>query len=311
MRLLGLTIVRTKALTLAPVSPWWGGRSGWFPVVRESFAGAWQQNVDVRLTDVLQHPTVYACVSLISGDIAKMPLRLVVLDATGIWMETESAAFSPVLRKPNRYQTRLAFIKSWVISKLTRGNTYVLKQRDNRQVVTALYVLDPARVTPLVAPDGAVYYDLRQDELADVPQQVVVPASEVIHDTMNTLYHPLVGFGPLYACGLAATLGLKMVTNSAKFFANGSQPSGILTAPQEVTTAQAEDYKQRWETGFTGDNVGKVAVLGGGLKYEPLRQTAVDSQLTEQWKSSSEAICAAFHVPAYLAGVGPMPTYNN
>ena len=49
-----------------------------------------------------------------------------------------------MLRKPNRYQTRIKFVEQWMMSKLTAGNTYVLKQRDERSVVTALYVLDPA-----------------------------------------------------------------------------------------------------------------------------------------------------------------------
>ena len=180
MHVFGLTIARTKALSV-PLSPAARGSGGWFPIVRESYPGAWQQNVEVTLADVLTHPTVYACVSLIASDIAKMPMRLVQQDANGIWTETESPAFSPVLRKPNRYQTRIAFFKSWLISKLTRGNTYVLKQRDQRQIVTALYVLDPTRVTPLVAPDGAVYYELRRDDLASQPERARHRAGERDH----------------------------------------------------------------------------------------------------------------------------------
>lgn len=40
------------------------------------------------------------------------------------------------------------------------GNTYVLKARDARGVVNALYVLDPCRVEPLISESGAVYYRL-------------------------------------------------------------------------------------------------------------------------------------------------------
>ena len=58
-------------------------------------------------------------------------------------METESSAFSPVLRRPNRYQNRIQFIAQWVTTKLVHGNTYVLKERDQRGIVTALYILDP------------------------------------------------------------------------------------------------------------------------------------------------------------------------
>ena len=74
-----------------------------------------------------------------------------------------------MLRQPNRYQTIVKFVEQWITSKLTAGNAYVLKQRDERGVVSALYVLDPARVTPLIAPDGAVYYGLKRDDLTGVP----------------------------------------------------------------------------------------------------------------------------------------------
>jgi phage portal protein BeeE len=38
---------------------------------------------------------------------------------------------------------------------------------------------------------------------------------------------------------------------------------------------------------------------------------SVDAQLIEQLKWTGENICTAFHVPPYMVGIGPMPTYNN
>lgn len=310
MQIFGLTITRTKraAGQLASVQ----SRGGWWPLVRESYAGAWQQNVTIELANVLTYSTVFACVSLIASDIAKMRLRLVKQDADGIWEETESPSFSPVLRKPNHYQTRIKFIEQWLISKLVHGNTYVLKQRDNRRVVTALYVLDPQRVRPLVAPNGEVFYELKRDDLSTQPQQlVVVPAHEIIHDVMVALYHPLVGLSPIHACGLSAVQALKIQTNSANLFANGANPGGVLTAPGAISDDTAARLKAYWDENYTGENVGKVAVLGDGLKFEPMMMTSVDAQLIEQLKWTSESVCSCFHVPPYMVGVGPPPNYNN
>ena len=92
--------------------------------------------------------------TLIAADIGKLRLRLVQQDSNGIWTETENPAYSPVLRKPNRYQNRIKFFQNWVTSKLIHGNTYILKQRDDRNVVTALYVLDPYRTYPKVADEA-------------------------------------------------------------------------------------------------------------------------------------------------------------
>lgn len=287
-------------------------RGGWWPYLREAFAGAWQQNVATPLVDVMTYSTVFACVTLIATDISKMFLRLVEEDANGIWNPAYSASFSPVLRKPNRFQNRIQFVMQWILSKLMFGNTYVLKERDGKNNVIAMYILDPQRVMPLVAPDGGVYYQLAQDHLTGIIEtSITVPAKEIIHDIMYPLYHPLVGMGPIMACGLSAMVGLKIQGNSANLFANGSNPGGVLTAPGAIKQETADRLKAYWETNFTGANVGKVAVLGDGLKFEAMVMRAVDAQLIEQLKWTSESVCSAFHVPPYMVGVGAMPSYSN
>jgi HK97 family phage portal protein len=285
---------------------------GWHTVF-ESFPGAFQQNIEINQDKVLSHPIVYACVTLIASDIGKLCLHLAKWDESArIWVETVSSAFSPVLRRPNHYQTRQQFIESWIITKLIYGNAYILKVRDNRQVVTSLYVLDPQRVKPLVSPDGSVFYALNSDDLSRLPFDVpAIPASEVIHDRMECLFHPLVGISPLYAAGLHATQGLKIADNSTKFFDNMARPSGILEAPAQISDVTASRLKAEWEKNYSAGNMGKVAVLGDGLVYKPMSVTAADSQLVEQDDKSAERICSAFHVPAYMVGVGTPPPYNN
>jgi HK97 family phage portal protein len=317
MRFLGLQITRaaprrSTAQNLSPVNTPGGG--GWFPLfIREPFSGAWQKNRELAPETILAYHAVYACITLISADVGKLGIMLMREDEDGIWEATQSPAFSPVLRKPNRYQTHIQFVENWIMSKLTRGNTYVLKERDERGVVVALYVLDPLRVTPLVADDGGVYYSLKCDNLAGVPEgdDVTVPASEIIHDRMNCLFHPLVGTSPLYACALAARQGLAIENNSVGFFENGAQPGGILIAPGAISDATAQRLKDKWEENFSGPNRGRLAVLGDGLKYEALAMTASDSQLIEQAKFDAEIVCSVFHVPPYMIGLGSPPTYQN
>lgn len=303
---------QTKALPQSPLQPL-SGRGGWWSVIREPFIGAWQTNNEIRADNVLTYSAVFACVTLIAADIGKLCLRLVEKDANGIWTEAaNNSAFSPVIRKPNRYQTISKFVEQWNTSKLVHGNTYVLKQRDQRGVVTSLYILDPTRVTPLVAQDGAVYYELKRDDLSKLPMEVVtVPASEIIHDTMVALFHPLIGVTPLYACGLAATQGLSIQSNSNRFFSQGSLPGGVLTAPNHIQQETADRVKAYWDANFTGDNVGKVAVLGDGLEYKGLTINAVDAELIDQLKMTGEMVCTAYHVPAYMVGIGPPPPYAN
>lgn len=309
MKLLGLQI--TRASLQKALQAVWDRGAGWWPIVRESFAGAWQQNITIDRDTVMAYSAVYACISIIAQDIGKLRVKLVELQSSGIWREVTSPAFSPVLRKPNHFQTRVKFFEQWIACKLIHGNSYALKRRDGRGVVTALYLLDPLRVTPLVSDDGAVFYQLRTDNLAALTEQVIVPAREIIHDLVLPLFHALVGVSPIYACGLAATQGTQIQNNSTKFFANQSRPSGVLTAPGAIGDETAARLKTAWEENFTGANAGRVAVLGDGLKYEQMVINAADSQLIEQLRWTAETVCTCFHVPAYMIGVGPVPGFQN
>lgn len=283
----------------------------WMPIVRESYGGAWQQNVEVNQTAVLAYHAVFACMTLIASDISKLRVKLVVQDEHGIWSETTKAAYSPVLRKPNPFQTRIQFWEAYFLSKLSRGNTYVLKRRDGRGLVTGLYVLDPGRVQPLIADDGSIFYDLQCDNISGITGGIVVPAREIIHDRWNCLFHPLVGISPLYANGLAATQGLNIQGNSANLFGNQSRPGGILVAPGAIDAGSAQELKDNWHQNYGGKNAGKVAVLGSGMKYETVAITPDDAQLIEQLKWTAEVVCSTFHVPPYKLGIGNLPTSSN
>jgi HK97 family phage portal protein len=299
--------MRKAAGYLSPVS----SRGGWWPIVNEPYTGAWQRNDELTCETVVESPSLFACITLIAGDVAKLRARLVELQTWGGWTPTESPSFSPVLRKPNRYQNHIQFKEHWLISKLTRGNTYVLKERDARQVVVRLYVLDPLRVTPLIAPDGAVYYELATDNLNGLPESVRVPASEVIHDRFNCLFHPLVGLSPIFAAGLPALQSLKISRHWSKFFGNNAQPGGILAAPGPISPENATEIKATWQANYTGINAGRVAVVGDGMKYQPLSPSALDSQVIQQLQWGAETIAAVFHIPAYKINVGAVPSNNN
>jgi HK97 family phage portal protein len=288
---------------------WWGS-------IRDSFPGAWQAGVAVDPhSTLLAFSAVYSCVTLIAGDISKLRIKLV-QQTDGIWAETTSSAFSPVLRKPNHYQTRVQFLNQWVQSKLIWGNTYVLKERDNRGgasmgVVTALYCLDPRLVKVLVSDGGEVFYQISTTRLIGSLSSITVPASEIIHDRAACLFDPLIGVGPIYACGSSATQGNRIQKNSSSFFDNMSRPSGHLTAAGTITDATAARLKKEFEAGFSGTNLGRLLVTGDGLKYEPMTIPAQQAQLIEQLRWTVEDVARCFRVPLHKIGAGQNVKFSN
>jgi HK97 family phage portal protein len=285
---------------------------GW---IVEAFAGAWQGGMVLKSTqNLLAFSAVYACINLLAADISKLRLMLMRMN-DGIWQEVTDphSPFLSVLRKPNRFQTRIQFLAYWVASKLIYGNAYILLERDARGVVRAMYPLDPRGVKPLVAGDGSVYYQMTRDALAGINEEanITVPASEIIHDRMVTLWHPLVGVSPLYACGASATQGIRIQENSAKFFENMSRPSGQLTAPGKIDDVTAERLKREFESGFAGNNIGRIFVSGGDLKFQPFTIPAEQAQLIEQQRWTVEDVARAFGVPLYKVQAGNNPTFSN
>jgi len=294
LNIFGLEITRKKALS--PVD----SNRGWWPVLRESYAGAWQQNVEVSLDTAATFFATFACVQRISQDIGKLS-PVLRQKQKEIWAPV---GILPLLDAPNSYQNRIQFIELWIVCKLLNGNTYCLKVRDTRGKVVKLLILDPSLVSILVSDAGDIFYRLRKDNLSSLQsEEITVPASEIIHDRMNCFYHPLVGLSPIYAGGLAAGQGLNIQSDGYRFFQNGAKPSGFLSAPGAISEATATRLKADWQVNYTGDNAGKVAVAGDGIKYEQMRMTAADSQTIEQLKFSAAVVCSVFNVPGYKVGI--------
>ena len=284
--------VQEKAL---PVPRSLNSSGAWIDITPAQPPGYFQLDIKVRPETVLSYPAVFSCVTLISNDIGKLRTKLMALGANGIWEETANPAYSPVLRRPNHYQNQIQFKQWWIISKLVWGNTYVLKVRDGRGVVIGQYILDPGLVQPMISPDGSIFYQLTQDNLSGLQQPTIfVPASEIIHDRMNCLFHPLVGVSPLFSAALPASSGLEILKDSQRFFNQGAKPSGILAAPGAISDQTAKELKEYWNTNFVGANAGRVAVVGDGLKYEPIRMTAVDAQTKEQLGLNAEMVAQEF-----------------
>lgn len=301
----GLT--RQKALSMVP-----GAWRNYGRTISEPFAGAWQKNIEERQADLVTYPTLYACINRISSDIGKLPFSLRKREKSGNWVEVENPAYDPVLRKPNDYQTPAQFREHWILSKLNAGNTYILKRRDARGVVNALYILDPERCVPMISESGFVFYQLQTDALNSLPagypaDGLVVPSSEIIHDRCMPLFHPLVGVPPVAAAHWPAMKNMKIVRSATEFFANNAQPGGLLTAPAGMSDEDAEEVKAYWNKEFTEGKSGKVAVIGADMKFTPFAMKSIDSQMVEQMRYSDEQICQPFGIPPFKVGIGTIP----
>ena len=276
---------------------------GWNSIfVAEPYSGAWQENKEITREDMTAFYAVFACVSLISKDIGKMPVLLKKKQQGVLVDALTPKELQRVLQKPNNYQNWQQFNEQWTQSLLLRGNTYVFKMRDVFGELYRLVVLNPDLVTVLVDDQANVFYQLTNDRLTQA-DNVIVPASEIIHDRINAIYHPLVGLTPIMACSLASEQGISILRNSKNFFANGSKPGGVIEVPGPLDATKAQEVKTKWDANYSGANVGKTGLLSDGAKYVNISMSAIDSQLIEQLGMSARIVCTAFNVPPFKIGV--------
>lgn len=293
--------------------------------VREPFSGAWQRNItnaNARDPNLLAFSGVYACVAVISQDLAKMALQVLTLLDDGITEKVHvNSPYHKVLRNPNSYQTSIDWVQMYATSRLLRGNTYVYQEFDARGVPRAMHLLHPDRTWPLVDPvTKEVYYQFtpHYTDLFDVSQfgdvengQVRIPSRFIIHDRINCLWHPLIGTSPLFAAAVTAMTGARILMNSERLFANMARPSGVLTSAGTIQDPTAERLKREFEANFSEGNMGRTAVLGDGLEWKSMVMTSTDAQLIEQLKWTIEDVARCFRVPMFLLNDVTKMTYKN
>jgi HK97 family phage portal protein len=278
--------------------------------VHEPFAGAWQANKECWGPYGI-FSAVYACVTIISGDLAKLPPRVRQSSTDGSKRDLENHPAALVLNNPNSYQTRVDFWGQFMASALFTGNTYVYLQRDARNVIVAMHILDPRRISVLMADDSSVFYRIGQEKLAQLLGSDYIPARDILHHRLLTMNHPLVGLTPLYAAGVSAMTGQTIQQNSFAFFSNMSRASGVLTSPGKISAELANRLKTEWDQNFKGGAMGRTAVLGEGMKWEPLTISAADAQLIEQLRWSVEDVARCFRVPSYMLTDASKVSFKN
>lgn len=276
---------------------------------------------DIVLSDVL-----FACLTMITNDVSKLPLNLIQSDDDNIQTVVNVRnQYNTLLNKPNHYQNIQQFIASWVMSKLKTGNTYVLKNYKNNKI-QSLFVLDADRVSVAITPSGEVFYRYRVDatrNLVDYYSSIVetdndkstitIPSRFIIHDRFNTLKHDLVGVSPIAASMLSSTQNVRIQKFADNFFKNNSRPGGILTV-ENLDETKAKAISASWKEKFSNGGSGQLAVFGHDVKYTDLANagmSALDAQLVEQFNMSAKSICRTFHIAPHLVGVGDYPSFNN
>src|SRR5829696_664674 len=86
------------------------------------------------------------------------------------------------------------------------------------------------------------------------------------------------GLSPVAQCRIALGLSSSLQASAKAYTDHGSKPSGILTVPEQASEAAVDMAARMWHGRHGGaENMHKVAVLSGDVKFTPIAFSADDS----------------------------------
>lgn len=254
----------------------------------------------VTIDSALGLAATWACVNLLAGTIASLPL-MVYRTSGGVRTVARDHPLYWVLHdSPNYDQTALDFWEFIAASIELHGNGYAeIETRDSGQV----YALNPIR------PD---IMGVRRLSSGDIEYRWTDEQGRSQVATQERVLHirgfgggPLGGVSTLSVC--RHTFGAAQATDKAAstMFANSALPSGILSTDKPLTKEQREIAEGLLADKFSGAiNAGRPMLLDNGVTWTQLTISPEDAQMLESRKFSGEEICRLFGVPPAMVGYG-------
>lgn len=262
----------------------------------------WHGNVGdageaVTDSSVLSLSAAWACVNLLCGTIASLPLMVYRRDSKGNReLHREHPLYRLLHDSPNFDQTAVDFWEFISASLELRGNAYARIDRGSRGIL-ALTPVNPALVGVKRLQNGTLEYRWSYEGRSYV-------------ETDKTMLHirgfggnPLGGMSTLNVGRHTFSLARAIDKSASATFRNGMRPSGVLTFEKWLSPEQRELAESKMASKFqSAADTGKPMILEGGTKWEQLTLAPEDAQMLESRGFSVEEICRFFGVPPFMIG---------
>lgn len=255
---------------------------------------------NINSDTVFQVNAVFSAISLIADTISTLPLDCFV-------RENETRTFfrpKPLwVEQPDVDIPREAFYSAVITSLLLEGNAFVRVYSNPRGEVVNLVVLNPLHVEIKRNGLGRLMFrvegedkPLSTDEVVFIPD--VVRAGDIR--------------GVSRVKALKENFGLAMALEkfAASFYGTGTNLSGIIEFPGNLTAEQAQQLASGFDNRHRGWRKGhRTGVLSGGATFKATQIDPQQSQAVESRHLAVEDICRAFNVPPHLLALPGTNSY--
>ena len=259
-------------------------------------------NTVVNSETVFQVNGIMSAVSLISDTISTLPV-----DA---FIRRNGARYPfrprPVwVSRPDIDTTKEGFWGAVLVSLLLDGNAFVRVYSNARGEVVNLNVLNPHKVEIKRNGIGRVMFSVEgEDKMLSAEEVIFIP------DVVRPGH--MRGVSRVEALKENFGLAIALQNYAAKFFGSGTQTSGVIEYPGNLTAEQAKALQEGFDSRHKGwGKAHRTAIISGGAKYVPTSVENDKAQFLDSRRMAIEDIARAFNIPSNLLNLPGTNTYSS
>lgn len=250
--------------------------------------------------NVFQINAVFSAISLISDTISTLPVDTYIRNggARQPYRPRPDWVMQPDVDMPKE-----AFYGAVITSMLLDGNAFIRIFQDNTGQITNLTVLNPRQVKIKRDGVGRLTFMVENEQRPLTSDQIVF---------IPDLVRPGDVRGISRTKQLKENLGLSVALEkyAAQFFGGGTNVSGIIEFPNNLTAEQANELARAFDNRHKGWKRGhKTGVLSGGAQFKPTQIDPEKSQAIEARRLAVEDVARIFNVPPHLLALPGTNSY--
>lgn len=265
------------------------------------------KNGVVTTENALQIASVYACVNVLSSNLAQLPLQVLKSENGKSEKATTHTLYELLHDTPNDFQTSYKMREFIMTSVLLYGNGYIEIVRNSKGQVTALNSLEPQSVELRKSTKTNRYVYAVTDE----GKQRVLATDDVIH--IKALGGIKKGVSIIQRHAQTLGLGKSARDFSYELFSSNARPTAIVSVKQDLQASSWERLVRIWseKQRALAESDNKTMLIPAELDYTPLAVTPVDAELLAMMKLNRSEIAGIFNIPAHMINDLEKATFSN
>lgn len=260
-------------------------------------------SADTRVTEeqAMKIPSVVACIELIAGSIAQLPIYLYKENEKGeVERVPNDRRVFLLNNEPNNMLNGYNFKKRLAKDYLFYGVSYSKKEQELNNVLE-IYPLDMKniQVTKYLADGYKFDADIKLTiHGADGTKRAKGFKPDELVMILKDSDDGITSRGILEAGADILQLAINESEYTSNILKNGALPIGVLETAGRVSENVAKRMREGWASLYGGaKNSGKTVILEEGLQYKPMSLKPNDLQLVDGRRITVAEICRLFNVP--------------